>query len=55
MDQMNMMQGNNEMMSMMKSYCMGMEVFGWVVIIALVTQTVLLAIMLKKISRLTKK
>ena len=55
MDQMNMMQGNNEMMSMMKSCCMGMEVFGWVVIIALVTQTVLLAIMLTKISRLTKK
>lgn len=55
MDQMNMMQGNNEMMSMMKSYCMGMEVFGWVVVIVLVAQTVLLAFMLAKISRISKR
>ncbi|MBX9922851.1 MAG: hypothetical protein K2Y01_01955 [Rhabdochlamydiaceae bacterium] len=53
--QMNMMQGNPEMMGMMKSCCMGMEIFGWVVVIALVTQTVLLAIMLTKINRLSKR
>lgn len=52
--QMNMMQGNNEMMGMMKNCCMGMEIFGWVVIIALVTQTVLLAIILAKLNRLGK-
>lgn len=52
--QMNMMQGNPEMMSMMKSCCMGMEIFGWVVIIALITQTVLLAIILAKLNRLRK-
>lgn len=44
-----------DQMNMMKSCCMGMEVFGWVVVIALITQTVLLAIMLTKISRLSKK
>lgn len=53
--QMNMMQGNNEMMGMMRNCCMGMEIFGWIVLIALVTQTVLLAFMLAKISRLSKK
>ncbi len=53
--QMNMMQGNNEMMGMMKNCCMGMEIFGWTVIIALITQTVLLAIMLAKISRISKR
>lgn len=53
--QMNMMQGNPEMMGMMKSCCMGMEIFGWIVIIALVTQTVILAIMLAKISRISKR
>jgi hypothetical protein len=42
-------------MGMMKSCCLGMGIFGWIVIIAFITQIVLLAILLVKVNRLGKR